>query len=177
MKEIFSIFLIGIALSMDTFSLSLTIGMFDTSNRKALKLALIVGIMHFVMPFIGMILGDELIHLLGLKCDILLGFILLFIAIQIIIDIIKKKEEQFNLNLLGMIFFAIGVSLDSFSVGLGLRAITSNIYIAMVIFAGCSFLFTFTGVIVGRYANKILGMYANIVGALILIILGLMHLL
>lgn len=176
MKELFSIILIGIALSMDTFSLSLGVGMFNVSNKKALKLAGIVGLMHFIMPFLGMMLGEQLIHIFEIKYDILLGFILIIIALQMIIDIIRHEEEKFNLSLIGMFVFAFGVSLDSFSLGLGLKAITSNIYLAMSVFAICSALFTYFGVVVGRFANKLLGTYANILGAIILFVLGLMHL-
>lgn len=177
MREIFSIILIGIALSMDTFSLSLGVGMFNTTNKKALKLAIIVGIMHFLQPLLGMVLGEQLIKVFELKCDILLGIILIFIAIQMIIDIIKHEEEKFNLSIWGMLLFAFGVSIDSFSVGLGIKAITSNIYLAMSIFSVCSFIFTYMGVVIGRQANKILGIYANIIGVIILFILGLVHLL
>lgn len=176
MREFFSLLLIGLALSMDTFSLSLGMGMFNVSNRKALKLALIVGSMHFMMPFLGVILGDKLLQIFEIKYDILLGFILIIIAIQMIIDVIRHEEEQFNLSLLGMFVFALGVSLDSFSLGIGLKAITSNIYIAMFIFAICSASFTYFGIIIGRFTNKLLGVYANIIGAIILFILGFIHL-
>lgn len=176
MKELFSIILIGFALSMDTFSLSLGVGMFGVTNKKALKLALIVGAMHFVMPFLGMILGDKLIQIFEIKYDILLGFILIIISLQMVVDIIRCEEEKFNLSLIGMLAFAFGVSLDSFSLGLGLKAITSNIYLAMSVFAVCSFLFTYFGIVVGRVANKILGIYANILGAIILFVLGFLHL-
>lgn len=176
MRELFSIVLIGIALSMDTFSLSLGVGMFNVSNKKALKLAFIVGLMHFIMPFLGIILGAQLIKIFEIKYDILLGFILIIISLQMVVDIIRHEEEKFNLSTIGMFLFAFGVSLDSFSLGLGLKAITSNIYLAMGIFAICSASFTFLGVIVGRFANKLLGIYANILGAIILFVLGLMHL-
>ncbi len=176
MQEIFSVLLIGIALSMDTFSLSLGLGMFNISNRKSLKLSIIVGCMHFIMPFLGMILGDKLLQLFKIDYDILLGFILIIIALQMIIDIIRHEEEKFNLSTIGMFVFAFGVSLDSFSLGLGLKALTDNIYMAMSAFAICSASFTFMGVIVGRFANKLLGIYANILGAIILFVLGFMHL-
>lgn len=94
MRELFSIILIGIALSMDTFSLSLGVGMFNVSNKKALKLAGIVGLMHFIMPFLGMMLGEQLIHIFEIKYDILLGFILIIIALQMIIDIIRHEERK-----------------------------------------------------------------------------------
>ena len=176
MKEFFSILLIGIALSMDTFSLSLGVGMFGISNKKALKLAFIVGAMHFIMPFLGTILGSQLIKVFEIKYDILLGFILIIIALQMVVDIIRHEEEKFNFSFIGMLVFAFGVSLDSFSLGLGLKAITANIYLAMSVFAICSFIFTYLGIVVGRVANKILGIYANILGALILFVLGILHL-
>lgn len=175
MNQFMSIFMIGIALSMDTFSLSLSIGIFNLSKKISLKLAFIVGCMHFFMPLLGMILGDKLVQIFELKCDFLLGIILIFIAIQMIIDIIKKEEEKFNLSFFGMMLFAFGVSLDSFSVGLGIKAITENIYFAMSIFAICSFIFTFIGMEIGKYANKFLGTYANVLGAIILFILGIAH--
>ncbi len=176
MGQLFSIILIGIALSMDTFSLSLSVGMFNVSNKKALELSLIVGVMHFIMPFIGMILGDKLVQLFELKSGILLGIILIFIAIQMLIDVIKHEEEKFNLTLMGMFLFALGVSIDSFSVGIGIKAITNSKYLAMSIFSLCSFLFTLGGIIIGKYANKILGTYANIIGIVILLVLGVIHL-
>ena len=176
MREIFSIILIGIALSMDTFSLSLSVGMFNTPNKKALELSIIVGLFHFIMPFLGMLLGEKIVQIFELKSDILLGFVLILIAIEMIIDLIRHEENKFNLTFLGMILFAVGVSIDSFSLGIGLKAIVTNKILAMSIFSCCSFLFTFLGVIVGRYASKILGVYANIIGIIILFILGLIHL-
>lgn len=175
--QILSILLIGIALSMDTFSLSLSLGTFNITNKQALKLSIIVGIMHFFMPILGMLLGEKLISLFELQCDFLLGVILLFIAIQMIIDLIKHEENSFKLNILGMFLFALGVSLDSFSVGLGIKAITENINLATSIFAICSFIFTFTGIMIGKFANKFIGTYASIFGVVILLILGIVHIL
>lgn len=175
--QILSILLIGIALSMDTFSLSLSLGTFNITNKQALKLSIIVGIMHFFMPILGMLLGEKLISLFELQCDFLLGVILLFIAIQMIIDLIKHEESSFNLNILGMFLFALGVSLDSFSVGLGIKAITENINLATSIFAICSFIFTFIGIMIGKFANKFIGTYASIFGVVILLILGIVHIL
>lgn len=174
MHELFSLLLIGIALSMDTFSLSLSLGTF-ISNKKAFKLACIVGIFHFFMPILGMMIGSKLIQLFELQCDILLGIILIFISVQMLIDLIKSEEEEYHLTLIGMIFFALGVSIDSFSVGLGINAITENIILATSIFAFCSFSFTFGGVLLGGFAKKKIGVFANILGFLILFIMGILH--
>ena len=45
-----SIFLIGLALSMDAFSISLSIGLNNISKLKRIFIPIIVGIMHFIMP-------------------------------------------------------------------------------------------------------------------------------
>lgn len=74
-----------------------------------------------------------------------------------------------------MFLFAFGVSIDAFSTGLGLNAITNNIYLAMLIFSATSFSFTLLGLNIGKFASKKLGKKASILGFLILIILGLYH--
>lgn len=176
MKELISLFIIGVALSMDTFSLALSTGTFINNSKKIFKLSFIVGCMHFIMPLLGMILGSHLIAIFELQCDIVLGIILIIIAIEMIIDLVKKEEPNFKFNIIGMFLFAFGVSIDSFSLGFGLKAITDNIILANSVFAICSFSFTFVGLYIGKFANKYLGVYANIIGAVILAILGVIHL-
>ncbi len=175
MLEIVTLFSIGIALSMDTFSLSLGVGTFNISNKKALLLALIVSIMHFLMPFIGVLLGNSLIYLFKINNNFLLGLILIAISFEMMFDLLKKEEKSFDLSFVGMFLFAFGVSLDSFSTGLGLNAITEKIYMAMAIFSMCSFCFTYIGLILGKYCNRLLGVYSSVIGAFLLLIIGLLH--
>lgn len=175
MLEIFTLFSIGIALSMDAFSLSLGIGTFNISNKKAFLIAGIVGIMHFIMPFIGTLLGNSLINLFSINSNFLLGIILIVIALEMLFDLLKKEEKDFDLSFLGMFFFAFGVSLDSFSTGLGLSAITNNACMAMFIFTVCSFCFTYIGLILGKYCNRLLGVYSSVIGSFLLLIMGLLH--
>jgi len=175
MLEIITLLSIGIALSMDTFSLSLGLGTFNISNKKALLLSCIVGLMHFIMPFIGVILGQNLINLFKLDSNFLLGLILIAISFEMLFDLLKKEERNFNLSFIGMFLFALGVSLDSFSTGLGLNAITNNIYMAMSIFSVFSFCFTYLGLTLGKYTNRLLGVYSSVIGAILLIIIGIIY--
>ena len=57
MYSFFTIVLIGISLSMDAFSLALVYGMIGMPYKKKIVLALIVGIYHFIMPLIGLLIG------------------------------------------------------------------------------------------------------------------------
>lgn len=175
MREIVSILLIGISLSMDTFSLSLTLG--TISENKLIKiLPLFVGIFHFFMPLLGNIIGITLINLLNLASNIILGTVLIVLGINLAIHYFKDETADINLNILGIIIFALSVSIDSFSVGLGINDITNNYYIASIIFALCSAAFTYLGIIIGKYSSKLIGKYAIILGIFLLLILGIFHL-
>lgn len=176
MQEIMTLFAIAIALSMDTFSLSLGIGTTNLSPKRCLLFSVIVGIMHFLMPLLGDFIGEAIVNLFALKSNFLLGIILIYLAITMIIEIIHPEEKQKNMSILNMFLFAVGVSIDSFSTGLGLTAITENILLAITIFSITSFSFTFLGLTIGKYASHLLGIYANIFGAFLLISIGLFHL-
>ena len=175
MKELVSILLIGISLSMDTFSLSLTLG--TVSENKLIKiLPLFVGIFHFFMPILGNIIGITLINLLNLASNIILGTVLIVLGINLAIHYFKDETAEINLNIIGILIFALSVSIDSFSVGLGINDITNNYYIASIIFALCSAAFTYLGIIIGKYSSKLIGKYAIILGIFLLLILGIFHL-
>ena len=80
MKESLTILTIAIALSMDTFSLSLGIGTGNISKKRCLLFSIIVGIMHFIMPLIGNLIGNKIVEIFMLKSNFLLGIILIYLA-------------------------------------------------------------------------------------------------
>lgn len=176
MKEIIAIFVIAVALSMDTFSLSLGIGTCNLSKKRMLLFSIIVGFMHFLMPLIGNAIGNKIISIFTINSNFLLGMILLYLALTMLIDLLKNEEKETDLKLINMFLFAFGVSIDSFSTGLGLQAITNNSIMAVMIFSITSFSFTYIGLLIGKYASKLLGTYASILGACLLIIIGVFHL-
>lgn len=176
MKEFITILVIAIALSMDTFSLSLGIGTCNLTKRKMLTFSTIVGIMHFIMPLIGILIGNTIISVFVINSNFLLGVILIYLAVTMLFDLLKQEEPKMELTLLNIILISFSVSIDSFSTGLGLQAITDNTLIAVMIFSMTSFCFTYLGLLIGKYANKVLGTYATILGAILLICIGLVHL-
>ncbi len=176
MVEIISCFLIAVALSMDTFSLSLGLGTYNIKQKDCLKLSLMVGVMHFLMPLIGNNIGSNLINFFSINSNRLLGFILLFLAINLFISLLKDETLEADVSLLGMFFFSFGVSIDAFSTGLGLHAITSNIFLATTIFSITSFLFTLLGLLIGKFASTKLGKKASILGFILLLSISVYHL-
>ncbi len=175
MIKLISCFLIAIALSMDTFSLSLGLGTYNPTKKSCITLSITVGLMHFIMPLIGNIIGESLITFFTINSNFLLGCILLFIAGNLFISILKEEQLNADFSLIGIFLFAFGVSLDAFSTGLGLKALEINKYFAFLIFSLVSMIFTFFGLLIGCFASKHLGKKASILGVILLFTLGIFH--
>ena len=168
--NIWEIFLIAIGLSMDTFSLSLAISLTNKFNNIN-KLSILVGLYHFVMPIIGCVIGNRLYFLIHFNYSHLLGVILILIAINIILE--KNKNSIIKNSFIGLNIFAFTVSIDALSVGIGLK----NIYLYYsIIFALVSFIFTYIGLKFGREINKKIKYYPEIIGIILLLIIGIYNL-
>jgi len=174
--EIFILFTIAVSLSMDAFSLSLAYGTIGLSKKETNLLSIIVGIYHFFMPIIGMFLGRIILNIIHIKPDIAIFVVLLFIGFQMVIESFKEKEEIKSMSKLELLLFGLAVSIDSFSVGIGLNTITDNIILASAIFSVCSFLFTYFGLKLGKKINEIIGKIATTIGGITLIIIAFIYL-
>ena len=172
MLGFFTLVLIAISLSMDTFSLSMIYGTIGLEKKKIYLLSLIVGIFHFFMPLFGNLIGNILLSKLPITPNIAVGIIFILIAMQMLV----QKEEIVDLkNFFMLLLFAFTVSIDSFSVGIGISLITNNAYVAYLNFFIISMIFTFLGLRFGKYLNSKFGNKATKVGALMLIILGIFY--
>lgn len=176
MKELLILLIIGICLSIDAFSISTVIGMYNLSLKRTFISSLSVGIFHFIMPLIGVVISYQIKKYLLIETDLILGIILLLLSLQMFIEYKKPSNKQISLNKFGIIIFAFGVSLDSFSIGLGLKAITDNLLLSSTVFSITSFSFTFLGFTIGKYINKLLKKYSYLIGSLFLFIMGLVFL-
>jgi manganese efflux pump family protein len=170
-----SIFFIGVALSMDAFSVAISMGTQPLTKLKTILIPFIVGIFHFFMPLIGVFLGSQIISIFHFNSKILITIILLYLALVMFLDR-NKTEKKLISSFISILLFAFSVSLDSFSVGLGLYGITSKIYASSLMFAVCSGTITYMGLILGKYSLKILKEKSQILGVIILIVIALVNL-
>ena len=92
-----------------------------------------------------------------------------------IIDSFKKEDNVHLMTLKEMILFGLAVSLDSFSVGVGLETLTNNYIISVSMFSLSSFIFTYIGLTIGKKINNLIGPISAIIGGLILIIIGITY--
>lgn len=173
--NIILIFIIAVSLSMDAFSLSLAYGTISMSKKEIRLLSIIVGIYHFFMPILGMLIGKFIFNIMHISGDLIVLIIFSFIGINMIIESIRKEEKVKKMKLGEMILFGLAVSIDSFSVGIGINNISNNFIMCSSIFSIVSFLFTYIGLKLGNKLNQLIGKIATIVGGIVLILFGLIY--
>lgn len=173
--QIITIIIIAISLSMDAFSLSLAYGTLNLNKKNILTLSLIVGIYHFFMPQIGSLIGNIILEILPIKTNIIVFIVLFIIGLQMILETFKEEKEIKNLKIKEMLLFGLAVSLDSLSVGIGIKTIYHNVILSSLIFMIMSFMFTYIGLNIGKKINDIVGKISTLIGGIILMLIGLLY--
>ena len=152
--EIITLLLMAFALGMDAFSVRLGMGMFKLRLRQILFIGLTVGFFHIWMPLLGMGAARFISDKFGTFATYAGGLLLLILGIQMFIPG-KRGEAGIRDNKMlapigkGLFIFALGVSLDSFSVGLTLGIYGAKTILTILLFwNGCHYFNvgrTFTG--------------------------------
>lgn len=174
--HILLIITIAVSLSMDAFSLSLAYGTLNLQKKDIILLSIIVGVYHFFMPLLGNAVGSLFLKIFPIEPKAIVFVVLVFIGIQMIIEGIKGNEEIKELSFLEMILFGLAVSIDSFSVGVGIQSISNKYVLCACIFSLSSFIFTYLGLLLGKKINNIIGKISTIIGGLVLIVIGFVYL-
>ena len=143
--SLFSVFLIGISLSMDAFAVSIAKGMCVKGNRLrcALMLAFWFGAFQALMPLLGWLSGS-LFESLITAIDHWIAFILLaLIGGNMIREAIRGEDEDdadCNLALPHVLLLAVATSIDAFAVGITFAFLKVDILSSIAIIGVTTFL-------------------------------------
>lgn len=170
------ILLVALSLSMDAFSLSLIYGVNSLPKKNEIILSVIVGLFHFIMPLLGYIIGEFILEIFPIELHTLVTIIFTLIGIDMIIDSFKETKYNLMTNISGMLLFGLAVSIDSFGIGIGFDILTSNVLLSSMIFMIISGVITYIGLSFGKIIGKKIGKISNLIGGLVLVILGLIYL-
>ena len=173
--NLFIIFIIAVSLSMDAFFFFLAYGTLNIRKKDIYTLSVIVGMYHLFMPIIGHFVGNKFAFILPIASNFFIFIILVLIAFEMIIDSIKKTDSIKVMNIKDMILFGLTVSIDSFSVGLGIDTICNNILYSSLIFSLTSFIFTLIGLLIGKKINRIFGNISTLFGGVVLILIAIIY--
>lgn len=169
--NIIEIFLIGVSLAMDAFTISVCKGIRNNSFKTGITVTSFFSVFQFIMPiigfYIGNILSDKIINYQSYFSSILL----------IIIGILMIKEDKINeldnkLNYKELILLSIATSIDALVIGISFSFIKNNIFISSTIIGITTFIICNIGYYLGSLLNKKFHQYANIIGGITLILIG-----
>lgn len=175
------------ALSMDAFAVSITKGMTIKNLKKstALKMALTFGVFQGAMPLLGWALGISFESYIK-SIDHWIAFILLgFIGFNMIKGFFDDRKEENaselefsattdvdDLSNKEIIMLAVATSIDALAVGISFAFLNVSIIPAASIICIITFLVCVVGVFVGNKVGDIFNGYAELVGGIILILIG-----
>ncbi len=172
------ILLIGIGLSMDAFSVSICKGLTtkEFSWKMALTCGLWFGFFQALMPLIGYFLGSQFEQYIT-AVDHWIAFGLLFlIGANMIREALSKKDKvsaDSTLDFKTMLLLAIATSIDALAVGVSFACIQVKIWSAVLIIGLTTFVFSIVGVKIGNVFGSKFEKGAEVIGGIILILIGL----
>ena len=195
---IFEVILLGVALSMDAFAVSITDGLtyIDIDKKKSFFIAIVFGLMQALMPLIGFWLVQGIAAIVGenggasagkIMSDIVswVAFGLLLIIggkmiIEGIKDIYKPEEEKEpkRFSIKEVLYFGVATSIDALGTGVALHSglsTTVTIWLHVSIIMVITFSISLVGLFLGNRIEKLFkGKFeiTAIIGGSILILLA-----
>ncbi|RKN78822.1 manganese efflux pump MntP family protein [Paenibacillus ginsengarvi] len=172
--QLITIIVMAIALGMDAFSLGIGIGLRGIRLLDILKISFVIGLFHVIMPLAGMFMGHYVGSLLGDVATITGGALLILLGAHMIFSSFKGPEVRAfdHRTFLGLIVFALTVSIDSMSVGVSLGIFATDIAFTVLMFGGFGGVMSVCGLLLGRHAGSWIGDYGEAVGGVILLAFG-----
>jgi putative Mn2+ efflux pump MntP len=173
-----SLIFLALAMSTDAFAAALGKGASLHKPRfiEALRTGLIFGVIETITPIIGWGIGQVATqfvkswdHWIAFTLLLVLGFHMIYNGIKHD-EVGQEKPDQHSFFILAITAFA--TSIDALAVGVGLAFVDVNILVAgLAIGVATTFMVTI-GVLLGRALGTLVGKRAEIVGGIVLMVVG-----
>ena len=177
--SLLSIILLSAGLAMDCFSVSLACSMQKEkiALRKTIFVALMFGFFQGIMPILGWSLGLFFKSFVEKFSGWIAFFILAFLGVKMIIEGLKQEPTENASNIFSsykiLFLMAISTSIDAMASGVVFIPFGRQIWMAAFIIALGSFVFSLLGIFLGKILKSFLPFRAEILGGVMLILIGL----
>lgn len=184
--------LLGLALSMDAFAVTISNTFIYQGNSRARNILMPIafGLFQGLMPCVGYVLGRLVSDVISQYAGIITFAILGFIGAKMIWDALHEEAEMDEestqegsssnsghsgqiLTLPVLTLQAIATSIDALAVGVSFAALSVNVAFAAGTIALTTALTCGIALVVGKRFGNALGERATIIGGIVLILIGL----
>lgn len=174
--SLIEILVIAIGVSMDAFAVAICKGLSVSRLRPshALKTGLWFGGFQALMPLIGYFAGVRFADVVS-SVDHWIAFILLgFIGANMIKESFSREEENHDsdFSFKTMLAMAVATSIDALAVGVSFAFLRVRIWMAVLIIGLMTALFSIAGVRIGNVFGSRYKSLAELVGGVILLLMG-----
>jgi putative Mn2+ efflux pump MntP len=176
--DLLPIFFIALGLSADCFAVAISAGSSNVyrSWTSTLRISLSFGLFQGIMPFLGWLAGNTVIELIE-DYDHWVAFGLLTIVSGKMLweSFHSSNERGRNIDITRgqlLIILSVATSIDALAVGLSFPFWQVDVRIACLTIGIVAFLITMFGLLLGNHVNKLLGRRAEIIGAIILLVIA-----
>ncbi|QBG36918.1 manganese efflux pump MntP family protein [Litorilituus sediminis] len=171
------VIILALALSMDAFAVAIGLG--SKRLKQTSSLAIITGIYFGIfqgaMPLVGYLAGKGLLGWLSHYTPWVAFILLTLIGAKMIYESMTTGIEQdiTKISHKIMLMLAIATSVDAMAAGFSLNLLTVNVFIAAAIIAFTTFSASAIGVFIGAKSGTWLEHKAELLGGIVLIVIGL----
>lgn len=170
------LFLIAIALAMDSVAVSIASGSKykDINFFIILKIALFFGVFQGIMPLFGYLLGNTFSSFVDTIDHYIAFIILIYLGFKMIKEARNSnfEDEVKDLKNKTLVLLAIATSIDALAIGITFSFSSVDILYAVSLITVITFILCFIAVFIGRFLGGFLEDKAEYLGGIILIILG-----
>jgi len=176
--DLLSILLIALGLSADCFAVALSgsISMKTVSPSQMLRTALVFGAFQTIMPILGWLAGRSIVDFIASYDHWIAFALLVLVGGRMIWETFRSEEGQKKIDIskgVLLLTLALATSIDALAVGLSFAFLRVNIVLACSTIGIIAFGITVVGFLLGKKAGPLLGKYAEAIGGVILIGIGL----
>ncbi|WP_314052587.1 manganese efflux pump MntP family protein [Lancefieldella parvula] len=181
------ILMLGVALATDAFSVTIsnTFAFDDHRFSRLMRMPLFFGFFQFGMPLAGYFVGGIAAELIeqyaGIVSLVILGFIgsnMLYSGYKALKEDTSEEEEESQqdattLSYGKLVFQAFATAIDAFAVGVSFRAHSIDILVVSLLFGIITAILCTIALFIGKKLGSLLGDRAEMVGGVVLILIGL----
>ena len=182
------ILMLGMALATDAFSVTIsnTFAFDDHRFSRLMRMPLFFGLFQFGMPLAGYFVGGIAAELIekyaGIVSLVILGFIgsnMLYSGYKALKEDASEEDEEeaqqgaTTLSYGKLVFQAVATAIDAFAVGVSFRAHSVDILVASALFGIITAILCTSALFIGKKLGSLLGDRAEMVGGVVLILIGL----
>lgn len=168
---------LAIGLSFDSFAVSVCSGLNVPHIRfiQATKIAFSLAVFQALMPLVGWMIGNSIKdYIEPVDHWIAFGLLGLIGGKMIFESILGSEEREIKNPLLWkvILMLSLATSIDALAVGFSFATLLDKIMVVVIIIGFVTFIASMLGILLGKKTGPRFNQYAEILGGLILIIIG-----